>query len=81
MEPKIVDSDRMLLLGLDFFGDPFQSSSGWTEENEIGRLWQRFMAFLTRAGQPIRHVKESDLLSRPRLRSLHRLSDPCKTSG
>ena len=37
----------MILVGLGFFGDPFRISGGWTEENEIGRLWQRFMAYLS----------------------------------
>jgi len=31
----------MLLAGFSFFGDPFHSHAGWTEANEIGRLWQR----------------------------------------
>lgn len=35
----------MFLVGFSFFGDPFSESGGWTEENEIGRLWQRFMTY------------------------------------
>ena len=31
-------------MGLSFYGDPFADSAGWTEENEIGRLWKRFEA-------------------------------------
>ncbi len=46
MEPRIVHKERMILVGLDFFGDPFQFSSGWTEENEIGRLWARLMQYM-----------------------------------
>ncbi|KAA3655920.1 MAG: AraC family transcriptional regulator [Chloroflexi bacterium] len=46
MEPRIVHREQLLLLGLSFYGDPFQSSAGWTEENEIGRLWKRFTVFL-----------------------------------
>jgi predicted transcriptional regulator YdeE len=56
MEPQIVEKPRMMLLGLSFFGDPFSLSAGWTEENEIGRLWKRFMAYLAEQGQQIRHV-------------------------
>jgi len=41
---------------LSFFGDPFSLSAGWTEENEIGRLWKRFMAYLAEQGQQFRHV-------------------------
>ncbi len=36
----------MLLGGMSFFGDPFSISAEWTEENEIGRLWNRFIAYL-----------------------------------
>jgi predicted transcriptional regulator YdeE len=50
MKPTIVEMPRTLLVGMGFFGDPFRSKAGWTEENEIGRTWQRFMAFLE--GQP-----------------------------
>ncbi len=46
MEPRIVHGEQLILLGLSFYGDPFQTSAGWTEENEIGRLWKRFMVFL-----------------------------------
>jgi AraC family transcriptional regulator len=46
IEPCIVERDRIILMGFSFFGDPFASSAGWTEENEIGRLWTRFMAYL-----------------------------------
>ena len=56
MEPQIVEKPQMMLLGLSFFGDPFSLSAGWTEENEIGRLWKRFMAYLAEQGQQLRHV-------------------------
>ena len=56
MEVKIVEKDQMLLVGLSFFGDPFKSSAGWTEENEIGRLWVRFMAFLEDQGARIQYI-------------------------
>ena len=36
---------RLLLAGFSFFGDPFHSHAGWTEANEIGRLWQRLLAY------------------------------------
>lgn len=41
MKPtKIFDSPDIVLVGLSFFGDPFRTNAGWTEENEIGRLWR-----------------------------------------
>ncbi|MBN1261609.1 MAG: GyrI-like domain-containing protein [Anaerolineae bacterium] len=47
MEPEIIDTAPLVLVGFSFFGDPFRISGGWTEENEIGRLWSRWMAYLT----------------------------------
>jgi AraC family transcriptional regulator len=57
MEPTIVEKDRIILLGLNFFGDPF-TMAGWTEENEIGRLWKRFEAYLTQNADRIKNVKD-----------------------
>jgi predicted transcriptional regulator YdeE len=45
MEPKIITCEQLNLVGFSFYGDPFRLSPGWTEENEIGRLWVRFMAY------------------------------------
>jgi predicted transcriptional regulator YdeE len=61
MEPRIVERDQMILIGLSFFGDPFAESAGWTEENEIGRLWNRFMAYLAEQGDGIQGIKEEDV--------------------
>jgi predicted transcriptional regulator YdeE len=54
MEPEIVPLGPLILAGFSFYGDPFAESSGWTEENEIGRLWSRFTAYLAHhpAGLP-----------------------------
>jgi predicted transcriptional regulator YdeE len=56
MEPVIVDRSRMILVGFGFFGDPFGISTAWSEENEIGRLWKRLMAYLSVKGERIPHV-------------------------
>ncbi len=46
MEPiEIINSQEKIFAGFNFYGDPFQSSLEWTEENEIGILWKRFMKF------------------------------------
>ena len=58
MEPKVIEKPEMFLLGFDFFGDPFKFSAGWTEENEIGRLWKRFMTFYGQHVDQVLHVKE-----------------------
>lgn len=58
--PQLVELPRMLIAGFSFFGDPFHSYSGWTEENEIGRVWQRLTIFYD--GLPVeerRNVDES----------------------
>ncbi len=56
METRIVESDRIVLVGFSFFGDPFAASGGWTEENEIGRLWSRFIAYIEQHGERIQLV-------------------------
>lgn len=58
MEPIRFETRQITLVGMGFFGDPFRISGGWTEENEIGRLWSRFMAYLAGHGQKIRHTAE-----------------------
>jgi predicted transcriptional regulator YdeE len=57
MEPTMIEKHQMMLVGLSFFGDPFAISGGWTEENEIGRLWKRFMAYLAEHRHRIKHVR------------------------
>lgn len=48
MEPTIVAHGPLTLVGFSFFGDPFRLHGGWTEENEIGRLWARFRTYCER---------------------------------
>lgn len=45
MEPQIVQKESILLAGFGFFGNPFEAKDPWSEENEIGKLWRRLMAF------------------------------------
>jgi AraC family transcriptional regulator len=48
MEPvTILEKGQIVLAGFSFFGDPFSASAEWTEENEIGRVWNRFFAYLS----------------------------------
>lgn len=61
MEPRIVEKEQIILAGFSFFGDPFAESAGWTEENEIGRLWNRFSTYLADHGERIPHVAEYDV--------------------
>ncbi len=62
MEPTIIEKGQMILVGFSFFGDPFQMSGGWTEENEIGRLWNRFMTYVTHhSGDRIKNIKSNEV--------------------
>lgn len=51
--PRVVRYPAMPLAGMSFFGDPFTSHAGWTEENEIGRLWCRLGRYLDAAGATV----------------------------
>jgi predicted transcriptional regulator YdeE len=56
MEQKaIVKKDKIVLVGMSFYGDPFSTSAEWTEENEIGRLWNRFMRYYQKFPKSLRH--------------------------
>ena len=62
MKPKIITHKQLNLVGFSFFGDPFEFSVGWTEENEIGQLWRRLMAYLVKHAGCIRHVKSHTVM-------------------
>lgn len=47
MEARIEKRGPIMLVGMVFYGDPFSRASAWDEDNEIGSLWKRFMAFLS----------------------------------
>lgn len=59
MEPKVIESGPITLVGFSFFGNPFELSGDWSEENEIGRLWVRFMAFLSANSGRIEHLQNT----------------------
>lgn len=61
MEPTaIIEQGTITLVGVGFFGDPFSTSGEWTEENEIGRLWQRFFAYLAAHPPHLAHVVNAE---------------------
>ncbi len=55
MQPTILQKPEILLVGMSFYGDPFDTSGAWTEENQIGHTWQRFTAYLEQHGEAIHH--------------------------
>jgi AraC family transcriptional regulator len=62
MKPTtVIEKSQILLVGLSFFGDPFATSGGWTEENEIGRLWNRFMAYMTNHQHRVKHIINNEV--------------------
>jgi len=48
MQPKISEIKQIILIGISFYGDPFDLHSGWDEKNHIGILWKRFSEYLSR---------------------------------
>lgn len=58
MEPVIIDKPKINLVGMSFYGDPFDTRSGWDEENEIGRVWSRFMTYYEDNQDQIRHITD-----------------------
>ena len=46
MQPKIIESKPITIVGMSFYGDPFDTHAGWDEDNQIGLLWKRLFAFL-----------------------------------
>ena len=61
MEPTIIESGPTMLAGMVFYGDPFAGGEGWSQENEIGRLWGRFNRFWDDRQADIRHVVDGSV--------------------
>ena len=55
MEPRITEEKQFTLLGCVFYGDPFHSSEEWSIENEIGKLWQKFIELFGKRGKEIKN--------------------------
>ncbi len=61
MDTKILTEQEFLVVGMSFYGDPFTQASGWDEDNEIGLLWKRFMAFYYENNEAIKHKVAPDV--------------------
>lgn len=55
MQPLCIDKPEILLVGLSFYGDPFEVSDPWSEENQIGLTWKRLIAYLDQHSDSIFH--------------------------
>lgn len=48
MEPNIIEEKVISLLGCVYYGNPFLRAAEWDSENEVGKLWNRFMGLVQR---------------------------------
>jgi predicted transcriptional regulator YdeE len=62
MQPTFTHIPALLLAGMSFYGDPFDTSDVWMEENQIGRTWQRLMAYLGQHGHAIQGIAAPGVL-------------------
>lgn len=58
MDARVVTRDRIFLVGMSFYGDPFSLASAWDADNEIGALWKRFGAYC--AAEPFAVADRAD---------------------
>ena len=75
MQPKIIESRQITLAGMSFYGDPFDTHSGWDEDNQIGLLWKRLFAYLGKEGSL------KDLLQSKNWYEVHVYSEWTQTKG
>jgi AraC family transcriptional regulator len=45
MEPRIIDHDEMTIVGMVYYGNPFHDAEAAPDQNEIGKLWNRFNSY------------------------------------
>ena len=45
MEPKIINRDQFLIIGMVFYGNPFHAAVVSPDQNEVGKLWGRFNTY------------------------------------
>ena len=57
MKPTLTDKRRIILAGVDFYGNPYQEAGGWSQQNAIGQLWNKFNSFYTKKKDSIKHLK------------------------
>jgi len=55
MNAKLTEKRQITLVGMDFFGNPYEKAGGWSEQNAIGLLWQRFQHFSQTHQGAIKH--------------------------
>ena len=56
MKPRIIDKRRIILAGIDFYGNPFKVGEAWSTENAIGQLWKRFENIFQKKKDSIKYM-------------------------
>ena len=45
MEPNIINREQFLIVGMVYYGNPFQEIEVTPDQNEVGKLWARFSTY------------------------------------
>jgi AraC family transcriptional regulator len=56
MKPKIIEEKEIILVGMDFYGNPYEKAGGWSEQNAIGELWKKFSGVSENKKRSIKHL-------------------------
>ena len=56
MKPEIIEKRKIILVGMDFYGNPFQGGEAWSTGNAVGQLWQRFNRCYEKKKGLIKHL-------------------------
>jgi len=60
MEWRFEDVNEKLIIGMNYYGDPFSVGGAWSVDNAIGKLWQRFSTYLSKHAKQILHRVNMD---------------------
>lgn len=56
MTPRITERKKLILVGMDFFGKPYEKAGGWSAQNAVGELWKRFSRFTEKKLDSIKNL-------------------------
>ncbi|MBI9012593.1 MAG: GyrI-like domain-containing protein [Clostridiales bacterium] len=60
MEWRFETVEEKLIIGMNFYGDPFSVGGSWSVDNAIGKLWQRYSTYLSKHSDMILHRVSAD---------------------
>jgi AraC family transcriptional regulator len=61
MEPRIIERDELIVVGMVYYGNPFHAEGVTPEENEVGKLWTRFNAYWDAHREAFKHEVDADV--------------------